>query len=39
MSEGSPRRAVCRPQKPQALVNVTHSRGNHTYKAGFEVAQ
>ena len=23
-------------KKPQALVNLTHSRGSHTYKAGFE---
>jgi hypothetical protein len=23
-------------KKPQALINLTHSRGNHTYKAGFE---
>lgn len=23
-------------KKPQALVNITHSRDNHTYKAGFE---
>ena len=23
-------------KKPQALINITHSRNTHTYKAGFE---
>ena len=23
-------------KKPQALINMTHSRNTHTYKAGFE---
>ena len=23
-------------KKPQSLVNVTHARNTHTYKAGFE---